>query len=54
MFAECKPGAEETATAKEIGDRICIDGGGRSRGAIHRQLIDIVTAAFKQELGSGR
>ncbi|WFR97120.1 alpha/beta hydrolase family protein [Rhizobium tumorigenes] len=54
MFAECKPGAEETATAKEIGDPICRDGGGRSRGAIHRQLIDIVTAAFERELGSDR
>ncbi len=52
MFAECKPDASEAAVAKEIGDPICDDGGGRSRSQIHAQLIDIVTKAFSRELRS--
>jgi len=52
MFAECKPGASEIAEAEKVGDPICTDGGGRSRSEIHKQLIDMVTAAFHRELGS--
>lgn len=50
MFAACKPGAAEIAEAEKIGDPICTDGGGRSRNAIHAQLIDMVAAAFVQAL----
>lgn len=50
MFGECKPDAAETALEMGIEDPICDDGGGRSRAAIHAELIDTVTAAFKQAL----
>ncbi len=50
MFAECKPGASEIAISEEIGDPICMDGGGRARNAIHAQLIDMTTASFSQAL----
>jgi len=50
MFAECKPGASEIAESEEIGDPICMDGGGRSRNEIHAQLIDMATAAFGRAL----
>lgn len=54
MFAECKPGAAEIAEAEDIGDPICSDGTGRSRGEIHRQIIDMVVRAFDQALNSSR
>jgi predicted dienelactone hydrolase len=50
MFAECKPGASALAVSEEIGDPICMDGGGRSRNEIHAQLIDLATAAFSRTL----
>lgn len=50
MFAACKPGASEIAVAEEIGDPICMDGGGRSRNEIHQQLIDMTTNAFIRAL----
>jgi predicted dienelactone hydrolase len=50
MFGRCKPGASERARSEEIGDPICMDGGGRPRDAIHAQLIDMVTAAFRRAL----
>jgi predicted dienelactone hydrolase len=50
MFAECKPGAAEIAVAEEIGDPICMDGGGRSRNDIHAQLIELTTASFSRAL----
>jgi len=50
MFAECKPGASEIAVSEEIGDPICMDGGGRSRNEIHAQLIALTTAAFRRAL----
>ncbi|WP_459859500.1 alpha/beta hydrolase family protein [Dongia sp. agr-C8] len=53
MFAECKPGAAALAEAEEIGDPICMDGGGRSRYEIHRQLIEMTTAAFRRALKAG-
>jgi predicted dienelactone hydrolase len=53
MFAECKPGAAELAEADEIGDPICMDGGGRSRYEIHEQLIEMTTAAFRGALKTG-
>jgi predicted dienelactone hydrolase len=53
MFAECKPGASEIAAAEEIGDPICMDGGGRSRYEIHEQLIEMTTAAFRCALKTG-
>jgi predicted dienelactone hydrolase len=53
MFAECKPGAAAIIASEEIGDPVCDDGGGRSRGAIHAQLIDMATAAFTRALKAG-
>ena len=52
MFAECKLGAPEIAVGMAIEDPICADGTGRSRGEIHAQLIDIVTAAFDRMLST--
>ncbi|MEZ5934649.1 MAG: alpha/beta fold hydrolase [Alphaproteobacteria bacterium] len=54
MFAECKPGAAEIALEEGIEDPICADGSGRSRSAIHAQLIDMVAAAFSHALNSRR
>ena len=50
MFAECKPGAADLAVAEQIGDPICSDGEGQSRGGIHAQLVDITTASFSRAL----
>ena len=50
MFAVCKPGASEIAVTEEIGDPICMDGGGRSRNEIHAQLIEMTLAAFGRAL----
>jgi predicted dienelactone hydrolase len=50
MFAECKPEASEIAESNGVGDPICMDGGGRTREEIHRQLIDLVVAAFTSGL----
>jgi len=50
MFAMCKPGAAELADSEKIGDPICSDGGGRSRDAIHQQLIELTGAAFSRAL----
>jgi predicted dienelactone hydrolase len=54
MFAECKPGAPETAELEKIGDPICTDGGGRSRSELHTQLIDLATTAFTRALKTAR
>lgn len=53
MFAECKPGAAELAVKDGIEDPICADAGGRSRDAIHAQLIDMIAASFNRALNSG-
>ena len=50
MFGECKPGASDIIASEQIGDPVCDDGGGRSRGAIHAQLIDMAVAAFNRAL----
>lgn len=50
MFGACKPGALDIIASEEIGDPVCDDGGGRSRGEIHAQLIDMATAAFTRAL----
>ncbi|WP_448950464.1 alpha/beta hydrolase family protein [Labrys neptuniae] len=50
MFADCKPGAAELAEREDIGDPICSDGGGRSRQAIHVDLIERTAAAFRERL----
>ncbi|CAN7739499.1 alpha/beta hydrolase family protein [Rhizobium sp. LjRoot258] len=52
MFAECKPGASEIAESENVGDPICMDGGGRARSEIHMQLINMVVAAFSRALKS--
>ena len=54
MFALCKPDAAEIAVEEGIEDPICANGSGRSRNAIHAQLIEMVAAAFNRELNSSR
>ncbi|KAA0700121.1 dienelactone hydrolase [Neorhizobium sp. P12A] len=54
MFAECKPGASDMAEAEKVGDPICSDGGGRTRGEIHAQLIDMTIDAFTHALKTSR
>jgi len=49
MFGECKSGMDKDAEA-EIGEAICTDGGGRSRRELHKQMIDMVVAAFTRAL----
>lgn len=53
LFGPCKPGVAEVAEA-DIGEPICHDGGGRSRQAIHAELIDMAAEAFERELGAGQ
>ncbi|MBZ9672465.1 alpha/beta hydrolase family protein [Mesorhizobium sp. ES1-3] len=50
MFGECKPGAPALIISQEIGDPVCDDGAGRSRGQIHAQLIEMARAAFTRAL----
>ncbi|WP_256752267.1 dienelactone hydrolase [Mesorhizobium sp. Mes31] len=54
MFAECKPGAPSIIASEQIGDPVCDDGGGRSRGEIHARLIDMATVAFNRALKTDR
>lgn len=51
MFGECKPGAAALAEKEDVGEPICTDGGGRPRGQIHAQLIDMTISAFERALG---
>ncbi|PRH88913.1 dienelactone hydrolase [Labrys okinawensis] len=53
MFALCRPGAAESAEAQKVGDPICSDGGGRSRQAIHAELIERAATAFSRALRTG-
>ncbi len=53
MFGACKPGALAIIASEEIGDPLCDDGGGRSRGEIHAQMIDMAAAAFGRALKMG-
>ena len=50
MFGECKPGAASIIVSEQIGDPVCDDGGGRSRGEIHAELIGMAIKAFSREL----
>ncbi|TPM56286.1 dienelactone hydrolase [Mesorhizobium sp. B2-2-4] len=50
MFAECKPGAAAIIASEQIGDPVCDDGGGRSRGEIHAQLVEMAVTAFSRML----
>ncbi|MBZ9743281.1 MULTISPECIES: alpha/beta hydrolase family protein [unclassified Mesorhizobium] len=50
MFGECKPDAPALVISEEIGDPVCDDGGGRPRGQIHAQLIEMAAAAFNRAL----
>ncbi|QND56004.1 alpha/beta hydrolase family protein [Mesorhizobium huakuii] len=54
MFGACKPGAAAIIVSEEIGDPLCDDGGGRSRGEIHAQLIDMAAVAFDRALKAER
>ena len=53
MFGECKPGAPDIIASEKIDDPVCSDGAGRSRHAIHAQLIDIASKAFNRVLKAG-
>ncbi|BCP53311.1 dienelactone hydrolase [Kaistia sp. 32K] len=50
MFGECKPDAAKILASEQIDEPLCADGDGRSRAEIHRQLIDMTTAAFDRAL----
>lgn len=50
MFGVCKPSAAAIIASEEIGDPVCDDGGGRSRGEIHAQLIKMAAASFSHAL----
>lgn len=50
MFAACKAGASDKLKAEGVTEPLCDDGGGRSRSAIHAQLIDMITDAFNRTL----
>jgi predicted dienelactone hydrolase len=50
LFAECKPGAAQHAQAAGIDDPLCADGGGRSRRAIHEQLVQMAITTFDRML----
>ncbi|WP_431689165.1 alpha/beta hydrolase family protein [Hahella sp. NBU794] len=50
LFGECKPHAADIAEEEQIGEPICTDGGGRSRPAIHTELVQLVSGAFEQAL----
>ena len=52
MFGVCKPGAAAAAVSEGIDDPICSDGTGRSRQAIHAQLVDMVEATFRRRLAT--
>ena len=52
FLAECKEGAPEALKRAEL-PPLCDDSGGRSRGAIHAQLIDMITKAFNRTLKDG-
>ncbi|MBN9222235.1 MAG: dienelactone hydrolase [Mesorhizobium sp.] len=53
MFGECKPGARALILSEEIGDPVCGDGGGRPRGEIHAQLVEMAVEAFDRALKAG-
>ncbi|WP_241567053.1 alpha/beta fold hydrolase [Hahella sp. KA22] len=50
LFGECKPYAADIAEEEQIGEPICSDGGGRSRHAIHDELVQLVSRAFELAL----
>ena len=52
MFPECKPNAAEIAVEEGIEDPICEDGGGASRAAIHKQLVETTIASFRSGISS--
>ncbi|WLQ15947.1 dienelactone hydrolase [Hahella aquimaris] len=50
LFGECKPHAADIAKEEQIGEPICTDGSGRSRHAIHDELVQLVSRAFERAL----
>lgn len=50
LLAECKPDAPAVLKAQGIDEPFCTDGSGRSRSAIHAQLVEIITEAFNRTL----
>ncbi|MBA8876542.1 alpha/beta hydrolase family protein [Phyllobacterium myrsinacearum] len=50
MFAECKADASDKLKAQDIAEALCDDDGGRSRSAIHAQLIEMIGKVFNRTL----
>ncbi|PRD51033.1 alpha/beta hydrolase family protein [Phyllobacterium myrsinacearum] len=50
FLPECQPDGHEILKKFGETDLLCDDGGGRSRSAIHAQLIDMITKAFDRTL----
>lgn len=48
FLPECQPDGHEVLKKFGETDRLCDDGGGRSRSVIHAQLIEMITRAFKR------
>jgi predicted dienelactone hydrolase len=53
FLAECKPGGAELLKSLGDTDRLCDDGGARSRADIHAELTAMITAAFTHDLKTG-
>lgn len=53
FLAECKPGGAELLRSLGDADRLCDDGGARSRADIHAELAAMITAAFTRDLKTG-
>jgi predicted dienelactone hydrolase len=50
FLAECQEAGAELLKSLRETDRICDDGGGRSRADIHAQLRAMIAHAFSQSL----
>lgn len=53
FLAECRDGGAELLRSLGDEDRLCDDGGTRTRADIHRQLRQMITAAFARSLKTG-
>jgi predicted dienelactone hydrolase len=53
FLAECKPGGAEFLKSLGDTDRLCDDGGSRSRSDIHAELSATITGAFTRDLKAG-
>lgn len=53
FLAECKPGGAAFLRSLGETDRLCDDGGARSRADIHAELVRLIGAAFTRNLKTG-